>query len=898
MRPILRFPVLSVVMLLALPTAGHGDSPFVAEQISAERFDALSVGGPDAAAGVGDWALQNGTICAAFSDPTRESALSSAGGVLVDLARCGANNDQWGSTQPLLNADRSQAITVEEIRTQVNSGSASLTTVSNPPGLSIETHYRVDQEDPTALSVRTTIRKTGDGGSFSAWADIVMHATGQLRPFSLLRTDLERSSGFAHPASNPSNLLSMVDAFVSADAIVLVGSENLFPRVAYGVVIDRAELLTENGEPTPVPVFASSGGDVSIFGFAARPYFLGSGDPPGLFSFAQIPFMRLGTEQTLVIERRIIVGDEADVASITDSLFEGGTRVSGTAHPATRVHVLTALGAPVTEVRPDDVTGEFSFVVPSGDYQLTTRGEGFEATQGVEASGETVEVGRLAGPAFATVDLPSSDPMRLVFIGEGETLDPAFGDDHLGLAVGDRTLRVGTRTNGVSIAGVPGDPTSVDLRPGRYRVLATRGIEYSIGTAQLDLAAGDRVALEIAAPARATATPGWIGADLHVHSAESFDSAFPLEDQVRAFAAMGGEVLVMTEHDRVFDPRPAIERLGLAARIASVVGVEVTSAFQGGDAPFTIGHLNALPVPYDRMAFRGGATNAEGRHLRDVLDSLRALPTAPWVQLNHPRDTFTGGPSDGSYFTHLARRGEAYDPALPLDAEPNAALIEAPTALGTRDVDYDGVELLNGPSMDRYRLTRADWFSLLRQGVIHTGTANSDTHSAGRLPAIPRNLVQLEDDDPGRFDPAAFTRALDAGNVVGTSGPILSVMLGGTAPGQRFSGPAGSLVVSVDAPDWIPVSELRVFVNGEPVVVQAVSAPSETTLPLTFEADAFVTVEVEGAASEAYAAIAPGYTPLAFSNPIFVDQDADGEWTPPGMAGELPRTLTAPLEAP
>ena len=59
--------------------------------------------------------------------------------------------------------------------------------------------------------------------------------------------------------------------------------------------------------------------------------------------------------------------------------------------------------------------------------------------------------------------------------------------------------------------------------------------------------------------------------------------------------------------------------------------------------------------------------------------------------------------------------------------------------------------------------------------------------------------------------------------------------------------------------------------------------PGSFALELEFVADALVTVEVEGVAEGIYAAILPGFTPLAFSNPIFVDADRDGRWTPPGF---------------
>ena len=50
------------------------------------------------------------------------------------------------------------------------------------------------------------------------------------------------------------------------------------------------------------------------------------------------------------------------------------------------------------------------------------------------------------------------------------------------------------------------------------------------------------------------------------------------------------------------------------------------------------------------------------------------------------------------------------------------------------------IELLNGPSLLRYRRVRDDWFALLRQGIVRTATANSDSHRAGEIAAAPRNL--------------------------------------------------------------------------------------------------------------------------------------------------------------
>jgi hypothetical protein len=79
------------------------------------------------------------------------------------------------------------------------------------------------------------------------------------------------------------------------------------------------------------------------------------------------------------------------------------------------------------------------------------------------------------------------------------------------------------------------------------------------------------------------------------------------------------------------------------------------------------------------------------------------------------------------------------------------------------------------------------------------------------------------------------------------------------------------------------VSRVRVFVNGRVAHESDIGQAATIWFPHTFDRDAFVTVEVEGVAEpdSIYAARLPGFTPFAFTNPIFVDTDGDGKWTPP-----------------
>ena len=868
----------------------------MAEEITADRFAVLRVGGPDADAGLGDWALQNGTLCAAISAPGHESPLSPEGGVLIDLGHCGAANDQWSTLQPIVNLDRGNVIPMRSIHGEVRAREAQVVTTGSRPGVRIQNVFTLGLANPEILHIETELTRTSDEGFLFSFGDVALHASGQLRPFGLLRRDLERSPGFVHPAGNPFSMLSMLDAIVAADAYVLVGGDAIEPAISYGLALRSARIRYSEGETARLPTFANSGESHTMLGVFGGPLFFGSADPPGMLAFAQLPFLSLSAGDSLVIERTIQVGRRSDVASVTDSFFADGATVSGRVVPEARLHVESPSGAPVTQVRPDP-DGSFSFRLPTGLYRVRVRTPWGESVRDLTLGAGGADMGTLLTTRPGRVTLPRGAIMRVIFDGAAGTESPVLGDDLLGFTVGDRAIKVGLESNVVSLAGVESDPDAVMLPAGRYRVRASRGLEYTVTETTLDVLAGGETALEIEAPRRALETPGWIAADLHVHSAQSFDSSFPLREQVRAFAALGGEVLVGTEHDRVFDPGPTIEALGLGGRLASIVGVEATSAYPGGDAPFTVGHLNALPMPFEPMAFRGGAPATEGRRLRDIIDDLRALPSAVLVQLNHPRDRFAAGVEEGSYFTHLAVAGEAYDPTLPLQEDPNHALIER-GGTGSRDLDYDAVELLNGGSMDRYRITRADWFSLLLQGVVHTGTANSDTHRAGRLPAIPRNYVPVEDDDPAHFEERELIEAVREGRSYGSTGPLLHVSLGGEGIGGSFEGSAADLVVGAAAAPWVTLNELRVFVNGDLADRREIRAGQEHTIPLRFDRDSFVTVEVEGPQTGTYSAVAPDFTPFAFSNPIFVDADGDGQWTAPGLPMDLPDTLTDPMASP
>jgi hypothetical protein len=160
---------------------------------------------------------------------------------------------------------------------------------------------------------------------------------------------------------------------------------------------------------------------------------------------------------------------------------------------------------------------------------------------------------------------------------------------------------------------------------------------------------------------------------------------------------------------------------------------------------------------------------------------------------------------------------------------------------------------------------------------------------------MPRNYVRLAGDTPQSFDEESFVRAVREGRLFGTTGPLLEVELGNAGLGERYRGRSGTLRVEVEAADWVPVSTLRVYVNAALEREIPVRAGETREVDLEFEVDSFVTVEVEGEADATFESVNPGFASFAFTNPIFVDADGDGNWTAPGLPLPLPPTIRDPL---
>ena len=153
-------------------------------------------------------------------------------------------------------------------------------------------------------------------------------------------------------------------------------------------------------------------------------------------------------------------------------------------------------------------------------------------------------------------------------------------------------------------------------------------------------------------------------------------------------------------------------------------------------------------------------------------------------QLNHPFADSKLGREQGFL------RAIGYDPRTPIAPGAGFAadvLLRTPGAPGgRRNIDWDVQEVMNGASRADWLRYRALWFSLLSQGIVRAGTANSDSHSlALEQVGYPRNLVFCEPyaaaptvpsctDDKEGLDRDKFNDEVRRGHMVGSNGPVLS----------------------------------------------------------------------------------------------------------------------------
>ena len=269
-----------------------------------------------------------------------------------------------------------------------------------------------------------------------------------------------------------------------------------------------------------------------------------------------------------------------------------------------------------------DKDGRFDVTVKAGKYRITanTQGRGdierdIEAKDRI-ATNADLQLGPEGRIRFEITDEKGvSIPCKAQFLALEGTEPVNLGPDQRAHGCRDQYHNENGRFE-------------VPIPAGRYRVVVTRGIEYSHLAREVEVAAGKPLEIR-GVLKRIVDTKGWVSADYHNHSTPSGDNVCGTADRLINLAAEHIEFAPTTEHNRLFDWRPEIQRLGLATFLQTVPGMELTG---------TKAHFNSFPFEPVPFTQDNGAPvwNADPRITAHTLREWQKIEPARWIQINHP----------------------------------------------------------------------------------------------------------------------------------------------------------------------------------------------------------------------------------------------------------------------
>jgi hypothetical protein len=459
----------------------------------------------------------------------------------------------------------------------------------------------------------------------------------------------------------------------------------------------------------------------------------------------------------------------------------------------------------------------------------------------------------------------------------------------------------------------------VNLNPGRYKVVASRGPTWSVWPdiqgVSLDLVAGENPRIE-AIIDEVVDRSGWISGDFHVHGINSPDAPVSLTRRVLSFLAEGVDVLVSTDHDYITDYTPTIEALSAQSHLATIIGEELTT--------FDYGHYNAFPLIHDSNSRNGGAWDwAGGTDLclppSAIFEWLHSHPGEQVVAVNH---------AAGGYFSGMnidVLRGTSKRQAQSSRLAEMAGSSDDDTGFWSED--FTAMEIYNGYNLESFNKLFRAWLTLVGRGFTPTATAVSDTHKVYRtLAGAPRSWVYVGADalstnnDLSSLNHETFVAAINQGKLVGSNGPILKVSahyndqsasIGETLDlnGSDFDIAETSVQIKIEVrcPDWMSMDSAHIYVNikegldlgpgnfdntavpaTQSMVLQRVGEEAENgprhskehvyqaIFEISITEDTYIVTTVAGTSSGYPVMRYTNVTPFAYSNPIYIDADGEG----------------------
>jgi len=533
-----------------------------------------------------------------------------------------------------------------------------------------------------------------------------------------------------------------------------------------------------------------------------------------------------------------------------------------------------------------DAQGRFAFSLPEGGYDITISQAGRAAlnrTVTVKSDAEAALDLTMSLASLVAFDIRDeagkSLPCKVQFHGIEETKSPNLGPNNRAYGCVDQYHSEKGQFR-------------VDLPPGQYRIVVTRGIEYGHLVRQIKLEPEGTLTIK-GTLKRLVDTKGWVSADYHNHSTPSGDNTCGTDDRIINLAAEHIEFAPTTEHNRLYDWRPHIEKLGLTNHVQTVPGLELT-----GSGP----HLNSFPFKPEPFTQDQGAPvwHPDPRISAITLRDWQGARPERWIQINHPDmvQNFIDQDGDGRVDGGFMGIAELID--------------------GIETQNYRDSEILGGKPFKITKDAKGKetvsyirefiWLQMLNRGHRYAAMAVNDAHTVyGNGVGSWRMYMPSRSDEPANIDWIENSRHAKAGRSVLTSGPFLQVRTEeGILPGATLRASGGvKLKVKVQCTDWIDIDRVQVLVNGRPDPKLNFTRKSHPkwfadgvvkfnrTIPVPLTTDAHLIVVAIGEDHDLSIGFGTSpqskIKPCAYHNPIFVDVDGGG-FTPNGdlLGWDLP----------
>jgi len=400
----------------------------------------------------------------------------------------------------------------------------------------------------------------------------------------------------------------------------------------------------------------------------------------------------------------------------------------------------------------------------------------------------------------------------------------------------------------------------LEIGAGTWTIWASRGTEWGVDSHSL-LIEGDGpkspIVLRIS---REVDTAGYVAADTHIHTVTgSGHGDASTWERVHTLAGEGVEMAIATDHNHHMDYRPLQKEIGAQNFYTSVIGNEVTTS---------LGHFNAFP-------FTNSSETPDHKITpwAELQKEIRSKG-AQVVILNHPRwPDFNRGP--------FGKEAQDLDRAT------------GTFAAGLKRLDVDGIEIFNSTTkVTAWEEVMKDWFSLLNAGDIVYGVGSSDSHTVGDSVGQGRTYVLGNDLHPDKLKVDDLCASFQDGKTSMSMGVFMECLevregISGSLE-KPLSGNNLTLNFRVAAASWADVNDLVIYVNGKEISrhsIEDTDAPLDVTRTsvLHLKADSWVVAVATGSKPTGtfWQSMIPNIG--ALTNPIWVDGDGDGKWTPPNL---------------